>query len=82
MFIAFGSQGLRSRTGFARVAIRRRHPTPMTLNIVQQTRPYSQSGGKFLVDDAKFTFLKELGLESRNLGVYNGEWMGRGQVGL
>ena len=36
----------------------------------------------FLVDseDPKYGFLKDLGLTQKNLGVYNGKWMGSGEV--
>ncbi|RZF40504.1 hypothetical protein LSTR_LSTR000383 [Laodelphax striatellus] len=36
--------------------------------------------GDFLIDDPKYGFLKELGLEKRNVGVYNGEWKAHGEV--
>lgn len=35
---------------------------------------------KFLIDQPKYSFLKELGLEKRNAGVYNGKWFGNGEV--
>ena len=34
----------------------------------------------FLVDEPKYGFLKDLGLSQKNLGVYNGKWMGSGEV--
>ncbi|EEC11990.1 aldehyde dehydrogenase, putative [Ixodes scapularis] len=34
----------------------------------------------FLVDDPKYSFLKELDISSRNLGVYDGKWGGTGDV--
>ena len=34
----------------------------------------------FLVDEPKYGFLKDLGLAQKNLGVYNGKWMGSGEV--
>ena len=34
----------------------------------------------YLVDDTNFSFLKDLGLERTNKGVYNGEWSGNGEV--
>lgn len=34
----------------------------------------------FLVDDPKYSFLRDLGLKSRNSGVYNGNWTGTGPV--
>lgn len=33
-----------------------------------------------LVDNPQYGFLKTLGLESRNKGVYNGKWFGSGEV--
>lgn len=40
----------------------------------------AMSSGRFLIDDANFSFLKELGLERVNKGVYNGEWVGSGET--
>lgn len=42
----------------------------------------SMSGSSYLVDssDSKYAFLKELGLQTVNDGVYNGKWGGRGEV--
>jgi len=34
----------------------------------------------FLVNDPKYSFLKELGLEEVNNGVYDGTWRGSGEV--
>jgi len=34
----------------------------------------------YLIDDPKYSFLKDLGLQRTNLGVYDGTWKGRGQV--
>lgn len=34
----------------------------------------------YLVDDPKYSFLKDLGLERTNSGVYNGKWIGSGEV--
>lgn len=38
------------------------------------------SSGAFLIDDPKYAFLKELGLERTNAGVYNGQWTGTGRT--
>lgn len=38
------------------------------------------SAQKFLIDQPKYGFLKELGLEKKNAGVYNGTWFGNGEV--
>lgn len=43
----------------------------------QQTAAMSASA-KFLVDDPKYSFLKDLGIERSNSGVYNGKWTGSG----
>ena len=40
----------------------------------------TMASGKYLVDDPKFSFLKDLGLERSNKGVYNGAWTGNGEV--
>lgn len=34
----------------------------------------------YLVEDPKYSFLKDLGLEKTNSGVYNGKWMGSGPI--
>lgn len=34
----------------------------------------------YLIDDPKYAFLKDLGLERCNNGVYNGRWTGSGEV--
>lgn len=38
------------------------------------------SCSRYLVDDSKFAFLKDLGLERVNKGVYNGQWQGNGEI--
>jgi aldehyde dehydrogenase family 7 protein A1 len=38
------------------------------------------STSSFLVNDPKYSFLKELGLEEKNNGVYDGTWHGKGEV--
>lgn len=40
----------------------------------------AMSSRHYLVDDSRFSFLKELGLERVNKGAYNGEWIGNGEV--
>lgn len=35
----------------------------------------------YMVDDPAYSFLKELGLQSSNPGVFNGKWIGSGEVG-
>lgn len=34
----------------------------------------------FLIEDPKYSFLKELGLKEKNVGVFNGKWEANGQV--
>ncbi|XP_033114924.1 alpha-aminoadipic semialdehyde dehydrogenase-like [Anneissia japonica] len=36
--------------------------------------------GPLLIEDPKFSFLKELGLKADNNGVFNGSWCGSGEV--
>lgn len=40
----------------------------------------STSTGEFLINDPKYSFLKDLGLKATNLGVYDGSWKGSGDV--
>lgn len=40
----------------------------------------AMSSSRYLIDDANFSFLKELGLERTNKGVYNGSWTGNGDI--
>jgi hypothetical protein len=41
------------------------------------------SGNKdLLINEPKYSFLKELGLKEVNDGVYNGKWFGSGEVSL
>ncbi|KAL1490722.1 hypothetical protein ABEB36_013371 [Hypothenemus hampei] len=39
----------------------------------------AMSSSQFLINDKKYAFLKDLGLEEHNLGVYNGTWKGSGK---
>ena len=34
----------------------------------------------YLIDEPKYSFLKDLGLDKVNDGVYNGRWFGSGEV--
>lgn len=34
----------------------------------------------YLIENPKYSFLKELGLEKTNVGVFNGEWKANGAV--
>ncbi|CAG2112461.1 unnamed protein product [Medioppia subpectinata] len=38
------------------------------------------SSANFLVNDSKYDFLKRLGIQHKNLGVYDTEWRGKGPV--
>ncbi len=38
------------------------------------------SSGKYLIDQERFAFLKDLGLERVNKGVYSGDWTGNGET--
>lgn len=40
---------------------------------------YGTSSG-LLIDDPKYSWLRELGLSNENPGVYDGSWSGTGQV--
>ena len=40
------------------------------------------SSQKYLIDQPQYSFLKDLGLEKKNAGVYNGTWFGNGEVRL
>ena len=35
-----------------------------------------------LIEDPKYSWLKDLGLSAKNKGVFTGEWGGSGEVGL
>lgn len=38
------------------------------------------SASTYLIDETKYSFLKELGLEKNNQGVYHGKWAGSGET--
>ena len=40
----------------------------------------TMSSQSFLVDHPRYAFLKDLGLQSHNQGVYNGKWFANGMV--
>jgi len=42
-------------------------------------RSYVSTSG-LLIDDPKYSWIRELGLSAENPGVYNGSWGGAGQV--
>ena len=41
---------------------------------------YTTKGGDLLIDNEKYSWLKELGLKAENEGVYNGTWKATGEV--
>lgn len=43
-------------------------------------RQMSSNAGNYLINNEKYKFLRELGLNEENSGVYNGKWKGSGQV--
>lgn len=42
--------------------------------------PLSRNMSAYLIEDPKYSFLKDLGLEKKNVGVFNGKWNANGQV--
>lgn len=40
----------------------------------------ARNASSYLIEDPKYSFLKELGLEKKNVGVFNGKWKASGQV--
>ncbi|XP_028165301.1 putative aldehyde dehydrogenase family 7 member A1 homolog [Ostrinia furnacalis] len=44
------------------------------------TRVIMARNGSFLIQDPKYSFLKELGLSDKNVGVFNGKWEASGPV--
>lgn len=40
----------------------------------------SRMASTYLIDDPKYSFLKDLGLQRTNLGVYDGTWKGKGPI--
>lgn len=36
--------------------------------------------GKFLIENENYAFLRELGLQKINAGVFDGQWSGSGEV--
>ena len=35
---------------------------------------------QYLINEPKYSFLKDLGLQENNKGVYHGQWVGSGEV--
>ena len=48
--------------------------------VLPATKIQIRTMASFLVDEPKYGFLKDLGLSQKNLGVFNGKWMGSGEV--
>jgi len=46
----------------------------------QVRAPLSRTMASYLVNDPKYGFLKELGLQEENKGVFHGKWAGSGEV--
>lgn len=42
--------------------------------------PMARNSSSFLIEDPKYSFLKELGLKEKNVGVFNGKWEANGPV--
>lgn len=60
---------------------------PLLSRLLLVSAPRSQrfllramSSSSFLINQPKYAFLKELGLEENNKGVFNGKWFGNGEV--
>lgn len=41
-----------------------------------------RKSSSFLINDNKYSFLKELGLKEENAGVYDGKWNANGNVSI
>jgi hypothetical protein len=52
----------------------------LTLSASTKSFENCRKMSNFLVDEPKYSFLKELGIERRNPGVFNGKWGGSGEV--
>lgn len=54
------------------------------LNLINKNscvfRKMSASSVNLLINDPKYSFLKDLGLREVNPGVYDGQWKGSGKV--
>ena len=52
----------------------------LALQSPQSLLAFRSMSTAFLINDPKYAFLKDLGLEEKNHGVYNGKWGGNGEV--
>ena len=50
-----------------------------TFSVLRNSRNYSSMSG-LLIDEPKYSWLKELGLSADNDGVYTGAWGANGEV--
>jgi len=41
-----------------------------------------RKSSSFLINNSKYSFLKELGLNEENVGVYDGQWNANGNVSI
>ena len=68
------------KRSFSSIPLRSSRPLrPVRLYDLAATSRRSMSS--YLIDEPKYAFLKELGLEKENKGVYDGKWGGSGEVG-
>lgn len=51
----------------------------ITKRVFLQLKPAVRMSS-YLIDNPRYSWLKELGLEAQNKGVYCGEWIGNGEV--
>lgn len=40
----------------------------------------ARNASSYLIEDPKYSFLKDLGLDKKNVGVFNGKWEANGPV--
>ncbi|XP_050345521.1 putative aldehyde dehydrogenase family 7 member A1 homolog [Nymphalis io] len=50
------------------------------ITLLRLRLPMARNASTYLIDDPKYSFLKDLGLEKNNVGVFNGKWKANGQV--
>jgi len=63
------------------ISLVRRIITRKGVTLIKQQQYRTMASG-YLIDDPKYSFLKDLGLEKTNCGVYNGKWSGSGPVNI
>lgn len=52
----------------------------LTLSATSKVFENCRKMSNYLVDDPKYAFLKDIGIEKLNPGVFNGKWGGSGEV--